>query len=337
MADLTYAFDFSPSSQAFSLAINLVVISFVLSAFALGISRAIRSKKLWSWGSEELAQALVNAALLGAIVGSASLVGSLVGSANSLVDANNFSACPYFFQNQNSPIAYSLCSIEDSQSKAWSVLSAVESQAFSLGVLSSINLDFNVVSAAPFTSLSYSASNYSSWASELSFVFSSFEFNKQFLFFIAQSGFSLFLPVGLLLRMFFATRKLGGALIGGAIAFFVIYPLMYCAFVTDSSALEGAYDVAYTDLDELSQTLAFVPSIDWGKTPDMAGLINSLDGVKLSEKVALPYKSVSVFVGAISVYAFLYPLISLVISLICARELALLLGSEFRLELFEKI
>lgn len=334
MADLSYALDFSPSSAAYSLATNLVVISLVLSAFALGISRAIHSKRLWSWGVEELAQAIINAALLGAIVGFAALVGS---SINSLVDVSDFSTCQYFLNSQNSPIAYSLCSIEDTQNKTWEILQGVELQAFSLGVLSSINLDFNVVSASPFSSLLYSAKNYSSWSSNFSTLFSALELNRQFLFFVGQSAFSLFLPIGLLLRMFFATRKLGGALMGGAIAFFIIYPLVYSAFVMDNFALQNSYDSAFSDLNSLSQTLAFVPMIDWGKNPDMAGLINSLEGQELSQKVALPYKSVSAFVGAVSTHALLYPLISLAITLVCARELSVLLGSEFRLDLFEKV
>ena len=138
---ISFAVDFSPASPAYALATNLIVISLILCAFALGISRALRSQKLWSWGVEELAQAIINAALLGAIVGFGALAGSIT---SSLVDVSDFGTCSYFDSATNSPIAYSLCSIEDLQTKSWEILQGVSAQSFSLGVLSSIELSFNV-------------------------------------------------------------------------------------------------------------------------------------------------------------------------------------------------
>jgi len=334
MEAIASAIDFSPSSPAYLMALNLIVIGLVLSAFALGISRVLGSRKLWSWGVEELAQSLINAALVGAIVGFGTLAATTMGS---LADSSDFSNCAHFEKAQNSPIAYSLCSIEDLQQKSWDILDGANEQAFSLGVLSSIELSFSVVRASPFSSLSNSAQNYSQWAQNISFILSALEINRQFLFFIAQSAFSLFLPIGLLLRMFFATRKLGGALMAGAIGFFMVYPLLYSAFVSGNSSISEPYKQAFSDLDLLSQTVSFAPAIDWGKEPNMSLVFSSLQGKQLMEKVSIPYKSVSEFIGAASAYAILYTIICFLLTLVCVKELSSLLGSEFRLDLFEKV
>ncbi|MFH0927827.1 MAG: hypothetical protein V1822_04580 [Candidatus Micrarchaeota archaeon] len=338
MEGLSYAFDFSPTSPAYSLATDLIIISLILCAIALGLARAIGSKKLWSWGVEELAQAIINAALLGSIMG----LGTIAGAFTGVMQIAPIAGCSYLDSAANSPIAYSLCSIEASQNKTWQIIDGANSQSFYLGALSSMQLSFEVVSASPFSSLSYAAKNYSDWSAQLSSLLSLLELNRQFLLFISQAAFALFLPVGLLLRMFFATRKLGGAMMAGSISFFIVYPLLYAAFLSgpllgETPIFETAYTQAYSDLNELSATLNFMPTIDWGKEPDMVQLLASLEGKNLLEQASLPYKSVSAFEGAVSMQAILYPLICLALTLICAKELSGLLGSQFRLDLFDKI
>lgn len=326
--------DLTPTSPAYSMALNLVIISIVLSAFALGISRALQSKKLWSIGMEELMQSVINAAMLGAIVSGAALSSQI---ASSMLEGNDFGDCTYLKSTSNSPIAYSACAVEGTMQKGWGVANELNMLSFGIGALSSMRIDINVVSAAPFDALSYSAKNYLQWADEIRFSLSLLEINRQALFFIMQAAFSLFLPVGLLLRLFFATRKLGGAIMAGAIGFFIVYPLAFCAFVWDFSSLEESYDNAMADLGSLSASLAPVPAIDWDKGGEIANLLKNLSGNEIASKTSLPYASVSAFEANLQMYAIVYPLICLLITIVSIREMAAMLGGEFKIDFFEKI
>ncbi|MFH1306310.1 MAG: hypothetical protein ABIH83_01475 [Candidatus Micrarchaeota archaeon] len=329
--------DLSPVSPVYTFAINIVIISIVISALVLGISRAVGSRKLWGWGVEELAQSIINAALLGAIVGGAALLSS---ATSELSSEDIILKCPGPSNIENSPLAYSLCVLEDSINKSGEVSSSLNKQSFSLSSLASVQINANVISSSPFSALQYSSSTYSSWSGQISSLSSLLEVQKQSLYFIAYTAFSLFLPIGLLLRLFFATRKLGGAIMAGAIGFFIIYPLAFFAFASHDTALTSSYNSVSEDLASLSSTLSIVPAIDWDKPGIFANIIaniSSTKGESLASQTSLPYKSVSAFLGSLQMYAFIYPLVSLAITLVAVRELALLLGGEFRLDLFEMV
>ncbi len=326
--------DLSATSAVYSLALNLIVISLFLCAFALGISHAFKLKRLWAWGVEELAQAIINASLLGVIIGFGVFATSMM---DSFVDSASFSNCSYLSYSQNSPIAYSLCSIEQTQDKAWKISDSTLSQSYLLGALSSLELSFNVAHASPFNSLSHSAQAYNSWAQTLGVLLSSLELNRQFLLFVAKSGFSFFLPLGLLLRMFFATRKLGGAIMAGAISFFMLYPLLFFSFSVSDSNLQTAFDFAFNDLNNLSKTLEFVPTIDWAKEPDIAGLFDSLANTQLASLASAPFRSVPQFIGVLCMYSFSYPLFAFALCLVCAKELYGFLGSPLSIDIFSNV
>lgn len=329
------AIDLSPTSPIYSLALNLVIISIILSAFALGISRVLGSRKLWAWGVEELMQSVINAALLGIIISGSALSCEL---ASSLVDAQMLAGCAsYSSANSNSPLSYSLCTIDDGIQKGWQISDALNKNAFSLAQLSSMQINLNVISATPFSALSNSATAYSNWAGQISSLLSILQLQRQFLFFIAQSAFSLFLPAGLLLRMFFATRKLGGAIMAGSIGFFLVYPLAYSAFSYDRGQISSSFGEAEKDLSSLGTSLSALPIIDWGKPGEISQLVQNLSGNEISSRASLPYKSAGAFIGVLELYAYAYPLAALLIAFASIWELSILLGAEFKLDLFETI
>ena len=65
-------------SPTWSLANSLAIISLVLAGIALGLGRAFSSRKLWAWGAEELGQAVINVALLAALIGLAGAASLMV-------------------------------------------------------------------------------------------------------------------------------------------------------------------------------------------------------------------------------------------------------------------
>ncbi|MDE1798250.1 MAG: hypothetical protein KGH63_02500, partial [Candidatus Micrarchaeota archaeon] len=236
----------------------------------------------------------------------------------------------------NAPLSYSLCQLDNASASIQSVSGALLSSSFRLAELSKMTLNLNVLTASPFDALSYPAHAYGDGAAQLAGLQSILESQRQFLLLVATSAFGLFLPAGLLLRLFFATRKLGGALMAGAIGFFLIYPLAYSALTLDSP-LPAQADAARAALDSVSLSLAALPQVDLAKSGDMAALLLNLSGEDIAAKSFLPYGAVSSFIGSLQLTLLLYPLIALLLTLVSCRELAGLLGGEFHLDLFQMV
>lgn len=333
LSALPVLIDLSPTGPTYSLAIDLVVISILLSALALGLARAAGSRKLWAWGTEELAQSVLNAALLGVLVAWAAGSSALVSSA---LPAAALSSCPAAANSSNAPLTYSLCQLDNASASIQSVSGALMTSSFRLAELSKMSLSLNVLTASPFDALSYPAKAYADWAAQMAGLQSILESQRQFLLLVATSAFGLFLPAGLLLRLFFATRKLGGALMAGAIGFFLIYPLAYSA-LTMGSTLAAQSDAARSSVDSVSLSLAALPQADLSKSGDMAALLLNLSGEDVAAKSFLPYGTVSSFIGTLQLQIVFYPLLALLLTLVSARELALLLGGEFHLDLFQMV
>ncbi len=330
---VTPLIDLSPAGPTYSLAIDLVVVSILLSALALGIARAAGSRKLWTWGVDELAQSILNAALLGILVAWAAAASTAVSSS---LPSSALAACPDAAHSANAPLSYSLCTLDNASAALSSVSSGLLSASYRLDMLAQMRLTLNVLSAAPFDALSWPAHAYADWAAQLAGLQSMLESQRQFLLLVASSAFGLFLPAGLMLRLFFATRKLGGALMAGAIGFFLVYPLAYSA-LTLSSPLAAQAAAATASLDQVSASLAALPQADLSKSGEMANLLLNLSGEDIAARAFLPYGSVSSFIGTLNLLLVFYPLIALVLTLISIRQLAVILGGEFHLDLFQMV
>ncbi len=326
------AINLAPGTETYMLALDIVVIGIVLAALALGISKALSSRKLWAWGAEELAQALINAAILGILVAWGAGVGAALGAA---LPADMLSACPQADSSANAPLAYDLCVLNGTVGTMQRAQGALIDNSFRLGMLSSMTVNLNVLSATPFEAMDRPAAQYSDWAGQISSLQALVEAHRQLLSVIGSYAFVLFLPLGLLLRMFFATRKLGGALLAGAIGFFVIYPLAY-ASLANPGMVNGTADDALASLGAMSQTLAPLPQFDWDKSGDMAKLVTGLSNQNLSAQAAMPYGSMPAFLGALILHAIVYPLVALAITLVSVWELSALLGREMFFEVLKE-
>ncbi len=326
------ALNLAPGTEVYALALDIVVIGIVLAALALGISKALNSRKLWAWGAEELGQALINAAILGILVAWGAGVGAALGAA---LPAQMLSACPQGASSANAPLAYDQCVLNGTVGTMQKMQMALVDDSFKLGMLSKMTVNLNVLSATPFDAMSGPAAQYADWAGQVSSLQALVEAHRQLLSVIGAYAFSLFLPLGLLLRMFFATRKLGGALLAGAVGFFVVYPLAY-ASLANLAMVDGAADGALAGLNTMSLTLAPLPQFDWDKSGDMARLVMNLSGKNLSSQAAMPYGSMPAFLGALSLHAIVYPLIALAITLVSVWEMSALLGREMFFEVLKE-
>ncbi len=333
---MSVAIDLGPGNWTWSLAISLVVISIMLSALALGIGRALGSRKLWAWGAEELGQAIFNAAILGALFGltaaASVFVSSSVPSGTLLNCASTMNLTP-----SHSAMNASLCSLELAGNATQNVSGALFSHSYKFAMLSSLTLSANVLTARPLAALEWPAHTYADWSAQLTSLDSLIETQRQFLAMVASMGFALFLPAGLLLRMFFPTRRLGASIMGAAIAFFLVYPMVY-ASLAGMGPLAGTQSAVMAVWnDNENSVMRDLPIIDWDKPGDMMNITQGLEKKDLAARAISLSGPMSAFFGSLNLYAIVYPLIALVMSLVAAAALAGGLGTEMRLDLFEMV
>jgi len=322
----------SAGSSDWLFAIDIIVIGILIAGITLGLGKAFRSRRLFAFGIEELAQAVVNAALLGVIV-------AWVTSADALTadwaDSASLS-CPGIAASTNQPLYFVRCSLAETEARMLPIASSLSAASYKFGWLSGVTVSANVITARPFSAFSEVAATYWSFASSISAHLFALQVQLQFLSMVTQSAFSVFLPAGLLLRMFFATRKLGGALMAASIGFYVIYPLAYSSLLAPK-ALFASLDAAGASVGKTLLPLSGVPIVDLNKEGEVASLISSLSGDDLPSLSTSPFEALSSANASLALALLIYPLACLALTAVAIRELYLSLSSEFNLGLFDSL
>lgn len=165
-----------------------------------------------------------------------------------------------------------------------------------------------------------------------------------FLDFIERFAFNFLLPLGIFFRVFSFTRKFGNALIVLAIAFYIILPLSYLLnqSIVDKVLNFNNQGSSFSWKDIISARIGNVPLQKCDFYSIMKGDSSFSDCLKeaVSEKVTLsniisPVMYVLRFVFAIfteAAFAFtlftLLPILNFTITIVIARELSSLLGSD---------
>jgi hypothetical protein len=319
---------------AYELGINLVIISILLAGFAIGISRVINSKRLLNWGVEELIQAIINGILLGLIVSGSATLSTL---ASSIVPTTKALATCSFDSNFPNFISITLCNLDFFVTNIYDAVNFLYATSYSLSAIASININLNVIAVSPLSSLSYASEQFSKFASDFLFIATIIQTQREFLFFIAKTGFSIFLPIGLLLRMFFLTRKVGGAILAGAIGLYIFYPLFLLSLTFEPTSLENLNDVFNKSLNDLSSSISPFPQVDWGKEEDIVGLIFNLSKKDIAAKTSFAINATSRLVAFYQLYSYVFSLLTIFCTLIFIYQLADVLGSEFRLNIFQEL
>jgi hypothetical protein len=168
--------------------------------------------------------------------------------------------------------------------------------------------------------------------------------------FIALTAVQAILPLGLILRTFYFTRRLGGALIAIAIGFFAVFPLTY---VFDAQLLDtyanGSIGQAFSYAGSaVSSSISSIQSI----SSSAYGIAQSTSAVN-SIRYYNPFSAVASLISGVSgsfislinyisdvvtflvIQVFILPIFSLILTIIFVRELARVLGSEISFGRFD--
>ena len=317
---------------SYDIAIAAATISILIGGILFGVGLGFGLRRMRMLGAEEIGQGMVSAAMVGGLLAFTLLINSTVPSLVPALAAT----CDSVDNPTGSPYAYYMCNLEAMQNSYRTLSNSLSRAAQITGFASSLQVDIGVVAAQPFFALQsaskelHSASQQAGWQSALAFT----EFELADV--VRASALSIFLPVGLILRTFFATRKLGAAAMALAIAAYLIYPLLFLHTFTVSKSLAAAA-VAQKDIDSFNGEFASIPLLDLDSTAAVRDKINEMSNGDFSSKVQPLFSTSFEAISLANSDLFLYPIIALLISAVCACELYKLLSAPIFLPFFETV
>jgi hypothetical protein len=246
------------------IAVIVVTASIVLAGLFIGLGRAAGYKRLEVFGIEELVQSIINAA----IIGSFAAIVELVGVVSSSVVTSSCSNGSVIFQLT--------CSLQLASDTSFTLFQEMVKILNIVGFYQGISLDFGSFAISPFVNLASVSSILSAQLLALNGIIILVELNKQVAFFIGQNALSLLFPVGLVLRTLFATRRMGGFLIGLAIGLYVFYPTFILIFPNpqNDTNVTAQYAGNFTN----NSFYATLPVIDLNDNYAIAGKLDLLSG-----------------------------------------------------------
>ncbi|MGV8085350.1 MAG: hypothetical protein ACP5N9_03820 [Candidatus Bilamarchaeum sp.] len=337
------------------IAVILVSASIVLSGIMIGLGRAFNYKKIEHFGYEELVQSVINAAIIGSFAAIISLVSDL---SSNLIN----SSCSGNIVDQL------LCNYNISRIALFTFSGELLKIANIVGYYQKLALDFGAFSIEPFGNLNSISGVFSSQLLLSSLLLTIQSLNIQIAIFIKQNALGLLFPLGLLLRSFFATRRVGGFLIAIAIGLFIFYPSFIMIFQNPSPALDNSSSLmrsfsnnsiyAPIPIIDLNNNYAIAAKLDLMSGRCSMNFSNNSNCSRLNETMNLTaYNITNVsnttidfsgdltvisgsnedVLGKMLMYSLLAPIFSIIISMIFVRELGGLLGNEIGLKTFVAI
>jgi len=331
--------------------ISVLLLSVMLSigGIILGIGFALSDKRLKEFGQNELMQTVINGAILGIIFiifEPHGLVGSMLNSMMSGLSLNatcegmlasNPAICfATAYLAGSSPVSINGIEYQSLLSLSMEMLVAVSGLYTAIALISSIKFSF-IVSISLSTIFSPLLSQFGRIISMLTTAIIGIEAQAMLLKFISISALTVMLPIGMVLRIVYLTRRLGGALMAIAIGLFCVLPLTYvfdAMLVSNySSYMNETATVSLTGvINGTSQNAGQGMPLYGNSSNDSnnTGILHSFSvfatGIE-SNLIEIIRKALNV-VAMLIIEVFLLPLFSVMLTLISIREFARLLGSE---------
>lgn len=317
---------------AYGLGISVLLVSIMLAigGVLLGGGYALNDRKLKELGKNEILQSLINGALVGGFLllfANGGIIGSFV---NSAVLTNGTKLSCSSFMQYNAAICFAYDYLIGSNQYYYlgsyhsSILSSVTLAIVGLTSLYAVLGLFKLF-------LSPVLAQIQGAVQALGAAAVSATVQASVLMFIAVSALTLMLPLGLVLRTFYPTRKMGSFLIALTIGLYVVLPMTYLL----NAAIASTYSFAanQTNLSTLSlgvsgienSVLPYVTSGTNG-TGIVASLVSigSSVSTQISNLMSYLFSAIAYFI----IYAFVLPAFSLMLTAISVKELATLLGSD---------
>ena len=327
---MTILDDWAPGKAPYEVAVTVVVISIMLSGIAMGVGRAFQNRKIEYWGRDELLQAFINGAIVGGLIG---LIAILDTATTSLVPTGPSLLCPLTVSHTTA-IGFAQCYLEDLGTKIFELNCILVAVNVIVGFITNLGISF-IITVQPLAGLAPVGSILGMIIESLFVFLLAVEAQSSLLTFISGTALTTFLPVGLILRCFFPTRKLGGALIAMAIGMYVVFPLTFVLDYQSVATMNVHIQDSRTAMDKFKTDFSYVLGISLGDVGAAQALVNNLVGGGVYDIINGLVKILTVVLADLVIQVIILPLVGLIITVISIRELAGILGSEIGLGGFD--
>jgi hypothetical protein len=344
--------------SGYDIGITAVSIMIAVSGIILGIGYSLSDRKLKQLGMSELYQALISAALLGSLIlmfGPSGLFTSIINSLSSGVQPQSCQG--YFYGNSALCFSYSYLigglTVQISNNTQPSLiasttgmLAAASGLYMVIGTLASVKMDVGIISVG-LQGLAVFLGPLKGITEFLAFAILSIIAQAAILRFISVASITVLLPLGLVLRVFYFTRRLGGTIIAITIGLFAVLPLTYVLGAILLNSFSGyaqsqMFDSATSALNSSSSSSSStgglvqeaVSTLSSGNSISSAsGLTSLLRGA--SAVLSSLVNEVGDALAFLVLQVFLLPTFDLILTIVSIRELARILGSEVSLGRFD--
>lgn len=331
------------------IAVIVVSASIVLSGIMIGVGRGLGYKKVEHFGVVELIQSVINAAIIGSFAAIISLVSTI---SSDLVE-----------DGEGSVVTHLISLLNDVSSGLFSLFQEAVKATELVSFYQTLSLDFGSFSISPFSGLMPTLGTIALQVLALQLVMFLIELNIQVLHFIEQNALALIFPLGLILRSFFATRKLGGFLIALSLGLFILYPSFIMIFPTP---LEDV-NQTLTTFEQFNNNSFYstMPVVDMNDNHAIAGKIDIMSGrchqnvsensscqqvledfgmtdineseVDFSGELTLMSSGLTTAISKSALYSVVAPIFSLIITIVFVREVSSVVGGEITLGIFSSL
>lgn len=360
--DLLNQFPQTPGAtggDAFLVAFYVMVSMVVLVGIAYVFSRAFKNRLLEDWAKNEFLQVMLSAAIVGGLFFlMAPGTGIIITAFESLKPDINLqtmadqsysvsggtiplTACDGTGLPEDSVICYSYQYLTILETQITNLMAGLFMLNILLDVLSKLSVDLIVVNITPLAGISSVVQIFNSMLQTLLSLGVLAEVEKALLQFINATALTVFLPIGAVLRTFFGTRRLGGALIALAVGMYIIFPLTIALNTVAVSEMDKA---AFSDfMDFFNNAKALSPMGDSSANVSMTSPDTwaqylaeySYKSASLSKAVTSIPKMVTISLASLVVQVVFLPVLSILLTVLAIKELAGLFGSEINLGKFE--
>jgi hypothetical protein len=331
--------------------IALAILAIMISAggMILGIGYALDDKRIKEFGKSELYNTIISGVILGSLLAGFSPNGIVTHAINGITSgsATGFT-CPLemsynsaicFAYNYVAGVSYvniggsSYPTVLDSTLVVLAPLSLLYT---GLSILGSIQLNLGIINFGLSSSLKplLTPIGYSINALSLSLI--GIEVQGALLMFVSATALPILMPVGIVLRTLYFTRRLGGAIIAISIGLFAVFPLSYVLGATLVNTYSSAFSAGnVTNYISNAQgvqagVLSQISTYQSQSHPSPVSAFNYITGILsgLLNGFGQFLNGLEAYISMLIIQVFFLPAFGLIITTISIREMARILGSE---------
>ena len=339
------------NSYGFNVAVSIIAVMIGIGGILLGIGYATNNRKLKEFGKDELNQCMINGILIGGMMALFLPLGPISSLLGEITLQNGAVQCPQYL-SANAAICfsngyltgsgYSFNGVHHSSilMQSTGIIIGLLGLNTLLGLISSLKISIIAISFSLNQVIFPVLNQLQFFLKALTTVSISVLVQSYLLSAVSATATTVILPVGLILRTFYPTRKVGGFLIGAVLGLYVVFPLTYvlnASIISSySTSVSNSTVVALSNsangLNSYMSSSVLSPSLGSSILPGISGYLSQIT-TQTIQFISAMENYLSYFIMA----AFILPAFSLMITFISIKEFSAILGSEITFNIFDMV